>query len=156
MAEAHRSPDPDLHEKDAEILLRVFALVADGNSYKEPMSGFLNTFARKARSLDEGQLEMVERLFAAFFEKATRLSPQDFEVAVSGRFNIAVFEAVFRAGCTDAFAVRDPSKVRDLSSRRLQQLKGDSQFLAATCYGIGRTRFVNERYARAKAILQAE
>ena len=146
--------DPDLHEKDAEILLRVIALVGDGESYKEPMSGFLNTFARKARKLSTEQIEFLEELFSAFFAKADSLTPQDFEVAGSGRFNIAVFEAVFRAACTDAFAEKNLAGVHELSKDRLQSLKQDPDFVGATRYGVGRTAFVNHRYQRAKAILQ--
>jgi hypothetical protein len=32
--------EPDLHEKDIEILLRAVGLTIDGETYKEPMAGF--------------------------------------------------------------------------------------------------------------------
>ena len=145
--------DPDLHEKDVEILLRVFALVADGDSYKEPMSGFLNAFARKSRTLRPEQLDLARDLFISFFERVSHLSPEEFGVAGSGRFNIAVFEAVFRAACSTAFKARDPSKVLPVTARALASLRLDPAFLGATQYGIGRTSFVKERYERASAII---
>ena len=145
-------PEPDLHQKDVETLLRAFALVAAGDAYKEPMSGFLNSFARKSNVIQGDDLVVVENIFAAFFAKARPLSAQDFEGS-GGRFNIAVFEAVFRAACTDALAAKNPALVHEFSSEQLAELKADKSFIDASRFGVGRTSFVKERYARAKAIL---
>lgn len=147
--------EPDLHEKDIEILLRVFALVAEGESYKAPLVAFLNTFVRKARVFPAAKLSFIEDLYRAFFVKAEPLSAQDFAVAKSGRFNIAAFEAVFRASCTEAFAARDVTAIHDLSRERLNELRNDKTFINATQFGVGRTDFVKTRFTRAKAILQA-
>jgi hypothetical protein len=148
-----RLPEPDLHQKDVEILLRVFALVVDGDSYREPMSGFLNKFARKARGITGNNLPLAEGIFTTFFDRISTLTPQDFEGAV-GRFNIAAFEAVFRAACTDAMQAGDPNAVHAVSAAQMAALKADTRFFETSRYSIGRTRFVNDRYLRAKAILQ--
>ena len=90
--------EPDVHSKDIEILLRALALLLKGDDYKEPMSKFLNIFAKRARKWSAKQIETQEALFSAFF-KATRALAADAFSAQSGRFNIATFEAVFAASC---------------------------------------------------------
>lgn len=149
-------PEPDLHEKDTEILLRVFSMVADGDSYREPLSGFLSSNASRARRLTPEKVQFAEDLFNVFFNMASVLTKEDFEVSSSGRFNIAVFEAVFRAACTDAFKAEGGVAVHDVDSQSLHKLKLDPKFLEATQQGVGRTRFVKQRYLRAREILLGE
>lgn len=50
------NPIPDLHLKDVEILLRVFAMMIDHNHYVRPMMKFLNQFSKKCRAHDEQQI----------------------------------------------------------------------------------------------------
>ena len=147
--------EPDLHEKDIEILLRVAGLSIDGDSYKEPMAAFLNSFARKARSLDEDKIGIIEQMFSGFFDVVRDFTADDFAVPGSGRFSIAVFEAVFRAVCYKAAKTGDlhfPS----FTKQSLADLKADAIFQAATRYGVGRTAFVKQRFDRARLILGTE
>jgi hypothetical protein len=146
--------DPDLHDKDVEVLLRAFALVSDNASYTEPMSGFLNHFARKARSMTPAKLKYMEELFAAFFAAAGALVAQNFAVERSGRFNIMVFESVFWAACEDAFAT-GTLDIPVLRPDKLEALKTDSKFIEATRQGVGRAVFVRQRHERAAAILKS-
>ncbi|MBC2668220.1 hypothetical protein ACFOON_11170 [Novosphingobium piscinae] len=143
--------EPDLHEKDLEILLRVIGLTIDGTSYKEPMANFLNVFARKARSISKEKIQLAERLFGAFFKAAETLTAADFATPGSGRFNIAVFEAVFRALCSSA-CENDNLDVRAIDGSMLAALKADEKFVAATQFGVGRTSFVQQRFERAQAV----
>jgi len=146
--------EPDVHDKDVEILLRAFALVVDGHQYAEPMSSFLNSFARKCMKLSPEQVAYAKSLFTSFFEVVSGLKAEDFAVAKSGRFNIAVFEAVFRASCTEAF--RDGStSVVGISKVKLEALREDAEFKGATQQGIGRKAYVERRFERAVAILTA-
>ena len=146
--------DPDLHDKDVEILLRAFALVADNASYTEPMSGFLNHFARKSRGMTAAKLNYMEELFGAFFESAAGLTAANFAVERSGRFNIMIFEAVFWAACEDAFTggTLDVPRIRP---EAVEALKADEDFIAASRQGVGRAVFVRQRHQRASAILKA-
>lgn len=146
--------DPDLHDKDVEVLLRAFALVSDNASYTEPMSRFLNQFARKARGMTHEKLKYMEDLFGAFFEAATALTAQNFAVERSGRFNIMIFEAVFWAACEDAFDA-GTLHVPPLRPDQLETLKTDSKFIEATRQGVGRAMFVRQRHERTSAILKA-
>lgn len=147
--------EPDLHEKDIEILLRAIGLTIDGETYKEPMANFLNTFARKARSFSAEKVELSESLFAAFFDATPQLAAADFATPGSGRFNIAVFEAVFRAVCFKA-ARTGMMNLPVLTSQNLTDLKADNQFMAATQFGVGRTTFVKQRFDRARAVFGLE
>ncbi|MDR6293769.1 hypothetical protein E9232_006322 [Inquilinus ginsengisoli] len=145
-------PEPDLHAKDLEILLRSIAMVADGETYTEPMGRFLNLFAKKCKRLDEGKLNYIEQLFEAFFEVMKGVPEESFRVKQTNRFSIAMFEAVFRAVCVDAF--RDQTlDVLPLTAERLAHLKSDQEFVSATRYGIGRSMYVKLRYDRARALL---
>lgn len=144
--------EPDLHEKDIEILLRSIGLTLSGETYKEPMGAFLNDIARKSQHLSSERVEYTESLFAAFFAEASGLTADDFSTPGSGRFNIAVFESVFRAACHDAVAA-GTLDVGKVSADALAQLKADPAFINATQYGVGRTTFVNQRFERARAIL---
>jgi hypothetical protein len=146
--------EPDLHDKDIEILIRAFALVVNGDKYAEPMSGFLNGFSRNCMKLPDGEVEYAEALFRAFFDGVSKLSAANLAVAKSGRFNIAVFEAVFRASCTQAFK-EHTTKVAPVNETRLEALKDDPEFKGATQQGIGRKSFVDKRFERAVAILNA-
>lgn len=145
-------PEPDLHAKDTEILLRVVALTMDGENYAEPIGQFLNTFAKKARSLDDSQLDFLESLFSAFLAQVNNVSMDVFRVERTGRFSIAMFEAVFRAACTDAFNSRSLD-VWPLTNEALASLKSDRKFIEATKEGIGRATHVADRYERARELL---
>lgn len=143
--------EPDLHEKDIEILLRAVGLAIEGDTYKEPMANFLNTFARKAQELDSDKLNFVEELFSAFFENIGDLPPADFSTPGSGRFNIVVFESVFRAICYKAVQT-GKLELPKIDAHSLAALKADNKFVDATRFGVGRTVFVKQRFDRARAI----
>ena len=147
--------EPDLHAKDTEILLRVIALTSDGDQYAEPIGQFLNMFAKKARILDSKQLDYMDALFGAFFVELKKVSEEGFRVERTGRFSIAMFEAVFRAACADAFKNKT-LEVWPLSDGSLAALKNDKKFIEATKEGIGSATHVANRYKRARELLSAK
>lgn len=145
-------PDPDLHSKDIEVLLRVLALTADGSNYAEPIARFLSSFARRHRKLPLETLDYVEQLFGKFFSAAAALPQDVFLVERSKRFSIAVFEAVFRAVCTAAFEAKNLD-IKQMDAERLANLRKDKEFVDATREGIGRASHVKTRYDRARVLL---
>jgi hypothetical protein len=145
-------PEPDLHAKDLEILLRAFAMVVDGAKYTEPMGRFLNLFAKSSRRLTSEKVKYAGALFDAFFSAAKDISAGSFHVKGSRRFSIAMFEAVFWAVCADAFAAGS-TDVWQMDNDRLAALRDDPKFIQATQSGIGRTTWVKQRYDRARALL---
>jgi hypothetical protein len=146
--------EPDLHAKDVEILLRAFAMVATGEAYTEPMSRFLNLFSRNSRRIDPEKMKYTEDLFSAFFDMLHDIPVDSFRVRGGARFSIAMFEAVFRAVCTDGFKA-GTTEVWPVTAERLAALKADAEFVEATQYGIGRAVYVKQRYDRARVILKA-
>jgi hypothetical protein len=144
-------PEPDLHTKDVEILLRALAMVVGGARYTEPMSRFLNIFAKNSRRMEAARISYFVELFGAFFKAIDGISADSFR-AGRGRFSIAMFEAVFWAACADAFK-EGSTTVWPLTVERLARLKADKEFIEATLYGIGRSIYVKQRYERARALL---
>ena len=63
------APIPDIHMKDVEILLRGFAMLMGGESYRPSMVKFLNNFSRIARSFDAELLTRLEHLLDLFLDK---------------------------------------------------------------------------------------
>ncbi len=146
------TPDPDLHMKDAEILLRGFALLIDGAAYAPSMVKFLNQFSKKARKFSANEIGYLERLLFSFLGACEDLPAIAFLNKKSGRFNVALFEAVFAAACAKPMQER-----RDLATKvapeSLAALESDRDFLGAMIEGTTQTRNVKARLDRASRIL---
>jgi len=52
-----RRPDPDLHMKDVEILLRAYALLIDVHNYRPSMTKFVNQFSKKSKMNSDSKNE---------------------------------------------------------------------------------------------------
>jgi hypothetical protein len=124
-------PEPDLHMKDVEILLRGFAMLMDSENYRPSMLTFLNQFSRKRRSASAEENDYLERLFVSFLASCETLPKDAFLNRRNRRFNIALFEAVFTASCERQYRAKsllagklDPRKVKDLAR--------DKEFLDAS------------------------
>jgi uncharacterized protein with ParB-like and HNH nuclease domain len=144
-------PEPDLHMRDVEILLRGFAMLTDGKKYKPPMMRFLNEFAKRSKSLKEEETEYYESLFLSFADRCKTLPSEAF-ISRIGRFSASMYEAIFTAACESAFAKRGLD-VRDIDAARLEKLKNDPQFIEASRYLTTSKENVDLRYQKAKEIL---
>ncbi len=143
-------PEPDLHMKDVEILLRGFALLIDNANYAPSMVKFLNQFSRKCKQHRDEQNKFLSDLFDSFLAASATL-PKDVFLR-NGRFNVALYESVFVAACEDGF-----SKKRTLSgalaAETVKQLESDDTFKGATIEGTTQTKNVVSRLDRARAIV---
>lgn len=148
----HR-PEPDIHLKETEILLRSFAMLADGSQYRDQMGLFLNSFAKKSATFTDEGVHYAESLFGAFFDSLKDQPREIFSATSRIRFNISIFEATFRVICERAFKNRT-KEVRAPSRQSFDKLKRDEQFVQASRFATGQTRNVAIRYERAKAILK--
>lgn len=142
---------PDLHMKDVEILLRGFAMLADGDRYAPSMVRFLNGFSKKCKSNADEMNARFESLFDSFLRAASDL-PDDIFINRNNRFNIALYEAVFAVSGRKAIAenrllegVLDADRIRDLAQ--------DRQFSQAASVATTSTANVQERLRRATAIM---
>lgn len=91
-------PEPDIHMKDVEILLRGFAMLLDSENYKPSMTQFLNVFSKKSRNFKDDSLEYFQNLFQSFCDYIVELDSSIF-YSKSGKFSITVFESIFVALC---------------------------------------------------------
>ena len=57
---------PDIHMKDVEILLRGFAMLIKGETYRPSMVKFLNGFSQSAKSFDADYLKQLGELLDSF------------------------------------------------------------------------------------------
>ena len=149
-----RSPQPDLHMRDIEVLLRGFAMLVDGPNYAPSMVKFLNQFSRKCETLRPDQNHYLRELFLSFLNLLSDLPPDAFINKGNNRFNIALYEAVFTAICEKAFAEK-ATKLRPLMADRMRTLELDSEFVEASQEGTTRKTNVEVRLNRARAILCA-
>ncbi|ACH39972.1 protein of unknown function DUF262 [Citrifermentans bemidjiense Bem] len=144
------SATPDLNMKDVEILLRGFAMLVDGNTYKPSMTKFLNRFSLKAKMFPGENIIYLERLFERFLENV----PTEDKIfhSKSGRFNISVFESIFVASCVGAFCNRDLN-VSPIGIEKVLSLKEDEGFIEATQFDTASEKNVKYRIERAKEML---
>lgn len=148
------SPDPDLHMKDIEILLRGFAMLVDGDEYTPSMVKFLNKFSKKCEGNAATYNDRLKSLFLSFLKAASRLSNDTF-IKANNRFNIALFEAVFTAACAGAYASGGIIE-SNLSTKKIDRLRKDPRFIAASQKGTAKTENVNTRLQIAFEILTTE
>jgi uncharacterized protein with ParB-like and HNH nuclease domain len=149
-----RSPEPDLHMKDIEILLRGFGMLIDGQNYAPSMVRFLNQFSRSCKTHDDAQNTFLMDLFISFLGAASNLPDDTFLNKKNRRFNLALYEAVFTATNRTAFAQR--RKVQGaIDAQSIVILESDPQFTKAALEGTTRTSNVKTRLDRAKEIIAA-
>ena len=145
------SSTPDLNMKDVEILLRGFAMLVDGSTYKPSMTKFLNKFSLEAKLFPEGNIKYLEELFLRFSEKAFLEGSKIFH-SKTGKFNISVFESIFVAACFSAFDSKTLD-VADIDLEKVAFLKEDEGFIDATQSNTASEKNVSYRLTRAKEML---
>lgn len=145
------SSTPDLNMKDVEILLRGFAMLIDGESYKPSMTKFLNRFSFKAKSFPEENILFLEKLFMIFLERSSTSDDRLFH-SKTGRFNISVFESIFVASCCESFAQKKID-INAIDFEKVELLKNNVQFIDATQSDTASEKNVKFRISRAKEML---
>lgn len=142
---------PDLNMRDVEILLRGYAMLIDGKSYKPSMTKFLNKFSLKAKSFSEENIQYLEELFLTFAEKAFSEENKIFH-SKTGKFNISVFESIFVAACSAALE-KKTLNVQYIDLRKVALLKEDNGFIDATQSNTASEKNVTFRLKTAKEML---
>lgn len=146
-------PDPDLHMKDVEVLLRGFAMLVKGHEYVPSMSKFLNQFSRMAQHFSGAKITYLETLFCRFLETFDDHPEDIFVSSRTHRFSIALYEAVFTA------LVRPPLMDDTLnalitSTDAIRALESDPQFVEAAEKAAADRANVERRLQRADALLK--
>jgi len=145
-------PHADLRMKDIEILLRSFAMLIEGDSYAPSMVRFLNQFSQKSRTNGDAHNNYLEELFKGFLKSAGSLPADIFYSKRTGRFNFALFEAVFAAACARPFRDRT-TDIPALAGESIRGLDTDQEFSRASLEGTTQTNNVKTRLMRAKTLI---
>ena len=145
---------PDIHMKDVEILLRGFAMLIKGESYRPSMTKFLNGFSQEAKSFDASFLQELESLLQSFLVSCHEL-PEDAFHSTQGRFSPMIFEAVFVAACTGPFDDHQTISGK-ITAESLAALKENPEFRMATQSKTTERANVQTRLSRACEILMLD
>lgn len=134
---------PSPRGKDQELILRFFALYANGDKYTRPMKGFLNDFMEHNRSLPDNRLAQMRELFIRTVTLAA-------DYLTRGAFrpernlNAAVVDAFFvgLAKRLDQGPVNDPSALRPAAETVLK----DEAFLEAVTSSTTNVTSISRRH----------
>jgi hypothetical protein len=145
-------PEPDLHIKDVEFLLRAFAVLVDDHSYAPSMNKFLNGFSKKAKAFNEDFVVFLEGLFDSFLAATSDLDDRAFKTA-GNRFSITVFESVFYGATKSALDGKRLVRGK-VDPRSVQALRDDADFNVAANRGTTSTSNVQARLRLAKSTIR--
>lgn len=133
----------DKHQKDVELILRVYALCFHLKEYSKPMKEFLNKVARKHKNEDSQQLQKFKKDFILTCKTINEtLRPKPFNVR--GPLNTSIFDSVF---CTILNNIK--SVPSDLS-KRYEKLLLDNKFIDYTTLATTDEKILKERFVYVK------
>lgn len=139
-------PYPDKHQRDVELLLRVFSLAAGAARYEKPMKEFLNISMRTHVGGDTNRVIS----FIQSFQLATKLIVEKLgekPFHIRGPLNTSVLDSVL---CTTTQHINViPNDYRG----RFQSLIKDNDFTDLTTLATTDTKILKARFEKAKEIL---
>lgn len=145
-------PEPDLHMKDIEIMLRGFAMLLNGNNYSPSMTKFLNQFSKKSKSYTSETLSYLVEIFARFCQYMADMDEFVF-LGKNSKFSITVFESIFVAVCKDAVE-HHSLDIRHVTPEAITSLKDNVDFMAAAQQNTASKKNVESRLTLACEILR--
>ena len=133
---------PSHRLKDAELILRFFALLEDQSSYTAPMTEFLSKYAKKKRHISSADAEKLENLFDSSIRAVlTSVGPRAFRIGKT--LNAAVFDSVMVA---IAQAINGGSLGPSLDvQQRYEHLMADESYQAAVSKATANEKTVAKR-----------
>lgn len=143
-------PVKDLHSNDVELILRVLALLVDGDNYAPKMASFLNAFSQKSQSFDKEFINYLREIFIAFIAACEKLEDKAF--FRNGRFSKPFFESVFCATCEDSYKNRIV-EINPINAHSFALLKNDAYFIYNMQAGSSSNDSITNRRKRAKELL---
>ncbi|MDP3111710.1 MAG: DUF262 domain-containing protein [Thermodesulfovibrionales bacterium] len=135
---------PDKHQKDVELILRVFGLAHHLNKYEKPMTEFLNKTAKKYKKDSEAK---VVSQFAANFSKACKIIKENIRQKpfnVRGPLNTSALDSVF---CT---ILNNLDHIPNNLNDRYNKLITDDDFVNYTSFGTTDAKTVKDRFSYVK------
>jgi hypothetical protein len=144
-------PEPNLHMRDIEVLLRGIAMWKDGDAYTPSMVKFLNGFSKAARKFDADEISEVAAGVDAFL-RANADVPRTHYLTRQQRFSLPLFESVFAA--TAAKLEVDPGWA--LPASAVADLAASPEFQAFSQEQTTNTSNVKGRLAVGRKVLGVE
>lgn len=137
----------DKHQKDVELLLRIFSLCGEGwMKYTKPMKEFLNVAMNANKDGDSKRVRRFEDAFGKACALVVRqLGAKPFHIR--GPLNSSALDAVM------GVIIDNLNEVPGDLHRRYKKLLQDEKFVAATYYGTSDTVVLQSRFKLAKNIL---
>lgn len=137
----------DKHQRDVEMILRVFAMTERGDEYEKPMKEFLN---QQMKNHTKGKgLSKVKQFVERFAEVAAliveKLDPKPFHIR--GPLNLAAMDSVM------AVLIGHPKKIPNDLAVRFKRLLADEQYRNTIFFNTSDTSVVKERLILAKNYL---
>lgn len=147
------NPVNDLHCADTELILRVIALLVEGDKYAPKMVSFLNCFSQTSKTFSPEKIKYLEELFVSFLKACSKLGEKAF--FRNNRFSKPFFESVFLATCEESFnANQCVSKL--ICKDSFEELKTDLVFASFMQAGSSSKESIVSRKARAIELLHFE
>lgn len=137
---------PDKSQKDVELVLRLFSLFENWNSYEKPMLKYLNTVMNQNRSFDSERALRFKERFGSAIILVNHAIPRPFRPR--GVINSAVLEAVMIA------VLENPTLGSAELSERYSTLLNNAEFIEKITGGTTDTASVKNRISIAKRILE--
>ena len=141
----------DIRMKDVEFILRAFAILELDESYRRPMTSYLDRFSNQMKKIPTERVDYLNNLFKTFLEK-TKDFPEEIFKAKNNRFSVMLFESVFYAICKDAFKHSNLS-IHEFEAEQIEVLKNDSDFIRYTADRTTSKETVQSRLKKAREIL---
>lgn len=139
--------------RDVEMILRAFALLANGDSYSGSMIMFLNRYSKQAQNYDKQMIEDDEKLFRGVLKSCSNVDRTVF-LTKTKSFNAAFFESVFVA--IAEMMTKSGESYIEIPEKAFVSLKNDESFAEAITHSTSHVDNVKTRLKLAKQYLQKE
>lgn len=146
-----RSPDPDIHMKDVELLIRGFAMAIKGDAYVSSLANFLNAFANDGKKMTAEDLKYYEDFCKSVFKCIEEFPDDTFINKTTRRFNTFLFEGLIYAESKIHFSKKTQPTLIDAAL--VNKLADDADFQKFSIKGTTNKDSVTNRLARATAII---
>lgn len=139
----------DKHQRDVEMILRIFAMAERGGDYEKPMKEFLNQQMKNhAKGKGTSKVEkFVERFGEVTDIVVKQLDPKPFHVR--GPLNLAAMDSVM------AVLIRHTNKIPTDIKARFEKLLLDEKYRNAIFFNTSDASVVKERLALAEKYLMS-
>ncbi len=136
----------DKHQKDVELVLRVFALSGNWEKYQKPMKEYLNNAMRKERG---GDSQRVQK-FKNNFKKISKYIYQNLgekPFRIRGPLNTAILDSTF------CVLMENSEKLPKDLDKRFKKLFKNKEYIDSTLSATTDVLVLKKRFEKAKEIL---